>query len=267
MEKLRIELLRKENELFFHKENSNTTPDELLLFDWCEVALFRFHPEDCWVNIRNLTCASLNLAESLLETLSIPFRHFPHSVYTTFFDGLSYAPEQVLKNDKPILYGGSFNPLHEGHLECIRQGQRVNDVIVVPDRNPWKASVESSSKCPFHQFLTLLQELEHFNVGIYPGFLARRGVNPTIDWLPKTTFSQKELIFGDDSFLSLPYWTSSEELLKTINSLYVVPRFHKRLDLISCIDSFAKENPQINLILLDEHPYAHLSSSKIRKDI
>lgn len=159
-----------------------------------------------------------------------------------------------------IFYGGSFNPWHKGHLECVAQVRKEcpsSGIIIVPDANPWK---EGFVQEPFSLLKTLAREVLPLNCFIYPGFLNKES-NPTWPWFQKIPW-QKSLLIGDDNFLKFSEWEGYEEILKECRHLYVVPRNRSRDELLTIKKSFPFSD---RIKILDEHPYKNLSSTIIRE--
>jgi nicotinate-nucleotide adenylyltransferase len=122
------------------------------------------------------------------------------------------------------LFGGTFNPVHFGHLRAaleIREGFGLDEVILIPAAlPPHKIPVEVADAADRMQMLNLALE----NI---PGLklsdveLKRSGPSYTIDTVQhlKQTLpdpSQIYLIMGIDAFLEINTWKSYNELLEQI---------------------------------------------------
>ena len=167
----------------------------------------------------------------------------------------------IYRNSQSLLfYGGSFNPLHDGHRECIRQGLNIKDkkLIIMPDNNPSKLSDKIN---PLVLFKSLVNE---FGVDkVYPGFLSKNEPNPTYEWLAQIS-GEKNLLLGDDSFTNLHLWKNYEGLVEVLNHLYIVPRKGDKTELIRRTNELQKINPLIKIDFLDHHDFEDLSSSNLR---
>ena len=160
-----------------------------------------------------------------------------------------------------VFFGGSFNPWHVGHRTCLElylQASAVEQLVVVPDSNPWKE--QRNSACFWREYYQLAQQLEELPVAIYSGFWGMEHANPTVSWLPQTRLPRRSLLMGDDLFFELRKWHKSEELLKSLDGIYVVPRAHK----LSEIRSYSEQFSGIEIDILPEHSFCHISSSQIR---
>lgn len=161
-----------------------------------------------------------------------------------------------------IFFGGSFNPWHRAHLVCIELCPQPENVVVVPDFNPRKAVRNQS--CPWQVFRQLSLEIASTGAHVYPGFCGLEYPNPTVSWLPFTQLPQRQMLMGDDSFVTLPGWIRAETLVQALDHLWVVPRQ-------SLPDAIAKSKawltrtaPHCQIHFLEDHPYRDLSSTKLR---
>ena len=164
--------------------------------------------------------------------------------------------------DSVTFFGGSFNPFHEGHRACLDLCPEKN-ILIVPDKNPFKPQSESSPV--FDDFQKLAESLKETTYSLYPGFLGSNEINPTSSWLPNVRISEKNFLMGDDSFMSLLSWKNPDILLNAITKLYVVPRSFKREDYLQQEIELKKINPNLDIHYLADHPYKNISSTSLRK--
>ena len=118
--------------------------------------------------------------------------------------------------------GGSFDPLHYGHLilaEQIRQEADLDQVILVPAYvNPFKEEVPPAEGK--HRMAMLkLAVSDHKFFEISDIELQREGPSYTYDTLAElkeTQFPDDELYFimGTDSFYAVEHWHKAEELIR-----------------------------------------------------
>jgi nicotinate-nucleotide adenylyltransferase len=167
-------------------------------------------------------------------------------------------PEEI------TFYGGSFNPWHEGHSESLR---KVHDqyVIVIPDRNPLKAS----SSYRFLEDQERIQKQLGKNQLLYTGFMNLQNPNPTQVWVREIRQLYPELkinfLMGFDNFVILDRWFSYQELLKDLSKIYILSRNDCELKRAAQIEKCRALNPELELVFLGSHPYEDLSSTKIRE--
>lgn len=163
--------------------------------------------------------------------------------------------------DSVTFFGGTFNPFHEGHRACLDLCPEKN-ILIVPDRNPFKDV--RSVECASEEFMQLACELKDTRYSLYPGFLLKNEKNPTSSWLPKVKLKEKNLLMGDDSYMSFLRWNNPELIIKSLTKLYVVPREFTKKDYLTVEPQLLQWNPALTVHYLAEHPYMNLSSTKLR---
>jgi len=164
--------------------------------------------------------------------------------------------------DTVTFFGGSFNPFHEGHRECLDQCPEKN-ILIVPDRNPFK---DVAAHDPVDEFFALAEKLRTTSYSLYPGFLLKKEKNPTSSWLPFVKIKQKNFLMGDDSYMDLLKWKNPEVIIKSLTKLYVVPRKFQKENYVAIESELLKWNPALEVHYLAEHPYMNLSSTDLRQN-
>lgn len=149
--------------------------------------------------------------------------------------------------------------------------KRERSLLVIPDRNPWKEEGSLREKEELGSILVenleLLAKEEKKDILYYDGFLRQKKSNPTINWIDKIYSSdkRKELLMGDDSFLSLRKWKQADELIKKIDSLVVVARVSNKKERQFEKEMILKINPHLVVEFIEENPFKDLSSTLLRK--
>ncbi|MFM8494579.1 MAG: nicotinate-nucleotide adenylyltransferase [Planctomycetia bacterium] len=119
------------------------------------------------------------------------------------------------------IFGGSFDPVHQGHLvvaECCREQARLDRVVFVPTAiQPFKQDRRPAEAHHRAEMLGLA-------VGGNPAFavstleLDRGGVSYTVDTLTAirhaNTGDELHLILGPDALASLPGWREPSRILE-----------------------------------------------------
>jgi len=179
------------------------------------------------------------------------------------------CPKLVVGYDKEewVFFGGSFFPWHSGHQACLQLLPDDKTCFVLPDRNPWKdlrevdpvlTTIELAGKIKFkaNQFLV-------------PTFLLDQKKNPTIEWIEdlKKKYPAKKLslLMGFDSFLNLPTWTRSVELVPMLHTVYVASRLEKDSEQALAAESVKAIHPELNVVFLGRHQHENVSSTNLRK--
>jgi nicotinate-nucleotide adenylyltransferase len=111
------------------------------------------------------------------------------------------------------LLGGSFDPVHYGHLllaECCRQQCRLDAVWFVPAAVPPHKQDRTLSTAADRIEMLKLAIGGHEAFSVWPGEIERGGVSYTVDTLQQLHDEQpqRELFFlmGADSLADLPTW-------------------------------------------------------------
>lgn len=162
-------------------------------------------------------------------------------------------------------YGGSFHPWHLGHDACLKLHPEPGSLLVLPDNNPWKD--EKRSYCHWTFFKTLALSYKNTDYSFYPGFLGMEEKNPTAAWFLRAIVRDKSLLMGEDSFQSFSKWYDIEKLLMVLKKIYIVPRLTDNPGDEEGMKFIYQNAPHIELIKLQNHPYEHLSSSELRKNL
>lgn len=216
---------------------------------------------DQWCDIYKLDDLSQLDQYNLLISLGDFFKFMPV---------LSSTPKGIIKKDilkseikdSVTFFGGSFFPFHPGHMACLELCPEEN-IVIVPDCNPHKELQDKMN--PYDDFMNLCLTLKETPYSVYPGFFGRNKPNPTSNWLPKVKIKEKNFLMGDDSFMSLFKWHGPENFLMALSKLYVVPREYDSSDYKTQIEKIEVINPLLQIIILPDHPYKNLSSTKIRR--
>ncbi len=122
------------------------------------------------------------------------------------------------------LYGGTFDPVHEGHIEFAQQATRLlklDCVYWVPAaQNPLKALLPSASSLQRAEMLELaLAEAGVPPWKIYKGEVERPAPSYTIDTvrdLQSAHPGEWTVILGSEVFRSLPQWKEPEALKERV---------------------------------------------------
>lgn len=166
-------------------------------------------------------------------------------------------------SDHVIFFGGTFNPWHRAHRACIELCPNPERIVVVPDTNPRKPITHVA--CPWQEFQQLLEETGNLGPSVFPGYAGLDRPNPTSSWLPKTTYVRRDLLMGDDSWVTLPAWIESERLVKALCAIWVAPRRSSETAIGLSREWLSRVAPECEVHFLGDHPYRDLSSTAIRQ--
>lgn len=171
------------------------------------------------------------------------------------------SPDSALRTQPPAqkigIFGGSFNPIHNGHLALaghVRDKLRLDRVLFIPTGDP--PHKRDGSLAPAkHRY-----EMVQLAIAGTPTFslldieLQRTGKSYTIDTV-RTLQHQFDastdlyLLIGLDAFLDLPNWKDPRELLHLCRFV-VVPRPGQSFQSLATMPLLPPLDPQV-LVQLD----------------
>lgn len=174
------------------------------------------------------------------------------------------------------LFGGSFDPVHLGHLriaEDVREDYSLEKIIFLPAYlSPLKTShhVEAEDRLNILRLAT--EDNPYFDVSTYE--IDKKGVSYTVD----TALHYKNklgynpgFIVGSDAFLSLDRWKSPEILLENLNFIVILRGKDGLEDVLEFANSIGKRvytEKKINFksagIYVYESRRMDISSTEIR---
>jgi len=144
--------------------------------------------------------------------------------------GLSVLPTQSPAIPRQIgLFGGSFNPIHNGHLAIVRQAHKIlalDRTLFIPTGDPPHKRDEALAPAQDRY------EMVRLAIAGTPGFelsdieISRKGKSYSIDTvreLQRRYGPSTRLIFliGLDAFLDLPNWREPDALLATCSFVVI----------------------------------------------
>ena len=131
------------------------------------------------------------------------------------------------------LYGGTFDPIHWGHLHLIEQlfaRDVVDELILVPTGNPWLRDrapfASAQDRLAMAQLAVKeLPQTIRAHVLVSDVEVNRSGPTYTIDTVEELKKFRPDatwlLILGSDAFAGIGQWHRSEELQSTIEILVI----------------------------------------------
>ncbi|MDA9729830.1 nicotinate (nicotinamide) nucleotide adenylyltransferase [SAR86 cluster bacterium] len=134
------------------------------------------------------------------------------------------------KKDYIGIFGGSFDPIHKGHIESLKsvtKKLKLSKVLVIPNKvSPLKDLSVASSMEKIKMLEIAFKDLKEIEIEDYelkkegPSFMIE-----TLEYLGKKFGKKKHflLIIGEDSFQSFHLWKNYQHILK-MTSLLVMNR-------------------------------------------
>lgn len=130
------------------------------------------------------------------------------------------------------LFGGTFNPIHEGHLgiarEVLKQMRVVEKVIFLPTYIPPHKGVDQdvSAAHRYEMVSRAISNEEGMDVADWE--IKRQGVSYTVetikDWMIRDNSSEKYIIMGSDSARNFYTWKNWQEIIENVRVLVYLRR-------------------------------------------
>jgi len=171
---------------------------------------------------------------------------------------------------KTGIFGGSFNPIHNGHIhlaESIRDNLNLDRVIFVPSKiSPHKSNSEYVSEIHRLEMLRLaLQKKKNFEVSDYE--LCHERISYSIYTVEhfKNLYPDDNLylLIGSDMLMSFDKWYRFRDIM----SLAVLAVIAREKDESEMLMQKASELSQYGKIIVSPVPPFLASSTEIRKKI
>ena len=171
------------------------------------------------------------------------------------------------------LFGGSFDPIHKGHLKMAQiliEKELLDEVIFIPNKcSPHK---KGKTITPIQIRIKMLEiALEKYRNFAYTDVEAQDDYNYTYDTLQtiSSIFVDKQLfyIMGMDCLKNLHTWYKCNELIEEYDFIIFPRKNIQRLFYSDLIDFFKdKWSRKLEEVIIDEE-IDDISSEKIRQDI
>ena len=162
------------------------------------------------------------------------------------------------------LFGGSFDPIHNGHLFVIEEllsSARFEKFIVIPAGNPWQKSVAASAahrlamvEIALKECMSKYRELEisRFEIDDLRPSYAVQSINYFTMQNPGANLVW---IIGSDAFAKIDEWKEIEQVAKSVKFL-VITRPGEKLESAKAAKSITFSQIEINAL--------DISSTKVR---
>jgi len=163
------------------------------------------------------------------------------------------------------IYGGTFNPIHYGHLiniEMVRDKFGLDKIFFVPARIPVHKDIanEISPDDRFNMVRKAVENNDYFDISRVE--LDRKSPSYTVltlDYFKKQyPYSEIYLIMGIDSFMTIRSWKSHEEIL-SLGRLIVMAR--------KGYDDIAENGLDCLNVNFFNNPVIDISSTMIRERV
>lgn len=170
------------------------------------------------------------------------------------------------------IFGGSFDPVHKGHIELakevIRSGAADRVVFMPAARQPFKLDRKmASGEDRINMIKLAIEDEDSFEVSDYE--LQRKD---EISYTVNTLHAMKKLygpdngialILGADTFLQIHKWTRPEEILENYTIIVGIRPGYKKEEM-DRQEVFLKERFGAEIVCI-KNPSVEISSTDIRK--
>ncbi len=167
-----------------------------------------------------------------------------------------------------VLYGGSFNPIHDGHIEIAKSAKRrarAEKVIFIPAKNPrWKEPL-NNDKDRFEMIKLAISLYKYFEVSSIE-LDAQDGGEYTIDTIKRILDEDKKkgventyyYIIGNDQLKKLHLWHDIDELSTLVHFMcFPRTRYRSKQEIVN--------EKKYGVKYCNDFKRIEISSTKIRK--
>ncbi len=170
-----------------------------------------------------------------------------------------------------VLYGGTFNPIHRGHLDiCVRARQAVDArrVLLMPAAQPPHKSAGWLAPDQDRLAMCALAAREYDLIQVDDWEIRRGGRSYTVDTLGHlaAVFPEEELwlLIGTDMFLTFTQWHRWKEIGKMASLLVASREEGDREQLLDQQQRLAERGVRSRLL---QNPPMPMSSTQIREEL
>lgn len=177
------------------------------------------------------------------------------------------------KKKKIGIMGGTFNPIHFGHLilaEAAYEQYHLDKVLIMPAKEPSHKTISDTitEEDRVEMVKRAIKGNDHFELSLLE--INREGITYTIDTLTELHEEDSEIeyyfIMGADSLFHFNSWKEPEKILKLTNILVANRDLSTFSALNSQIDYLSDKYDEANISLLDT-PNLEISSHALRKRV
>ncbi len=171
---------------------------------------------------------------------------------------------------KTAVYGGTFNPPHNGHMSVIKaviNSGEVDDIILMPSNQPPHKVLPANAATPRQRLDMVRLAVEGMPHVLVSDLEITAGFSYTLDTVDSLQKSMPEtelwLVVGSDMFLTLHQWYRAEELLQKCG-IIALSRFQKGTDELLDYEKLLRTKYSAKTKLLHHEP-VEISSSRLRE--
>ena len=171
--------------------------------------------------------------------------------------------------ERIVIFGGTFNPIHIGHLKMALSAAslpRVTRVLLIPACRPPHKSDRMLAGEEDRLAMCRLAVRDYPHISVSDMEIRRGGASFTVDTLTalREEYSSAELclLCGADMFVTLSQWKRYRDIIR-LATIFAVPRDGTDQTLfMKCIGAYSADGARIEQV---EMPPVEISSSEIRR--
>jgi ADP-ribose pyrophosphatase YjhB (NUDIX family)/nicotinic acid mononucleotide adenylyltransferase len=214
-----------------------------------------------WVPLREIETLAFDHGAILCDALGKFWYDMP--TFHRELLGIEVFGNPPHSSEDKIFFGGTFNPWHEGHGACVELCPSPDQLIVIPDANPFKDGPDDV--CYWARYRYIQSKVADIGARVFPGFCGQETPNPTYGWLSRVRARRKRFLMGDDNLAGLSNWNEAERLVQTLDGIQVASRNADKKAIEAARAWLFDNNPNCVVEMLSDHPYRHLSSTRLRE--
>lgn len=175
-----------------------------------------------------------------------------------------------MNRDKLLIFGGSFNPVHNGHVNLALAAQRfigADKLIVLPTNiSPHK---NGNIIAPFHRFNMCKMAFAKFDkIEVSDLEIKRGGISYTIDSLNEIKKvdcnSEIFLLVGSDMLIDLNSWKDVNKIFEIVKICAACRTYGEHEEVLNYSKFLQRMGAKVSI--MDFYPF-EVSSSEIRSKI
>lgn len=170
------------------------------------------------------------------------------------------------------IMGGTFNPIHEGHLiiaHAAKKAARLDKVIFLPSGQPPHKQNTSLASAISRLNMTILAVNGQEGFEVSDMEVLREGTTYTVDTMRELTQKQPDVewyyIIGGDTLFQMPTWRTPEKIAELLTGgMIVVPRTGANYEALEIQATKLKESIGLKTVIAEEGG-PDISSTEIRE--
>lgn len=176
----------------------------------------------------------------------------------------------MIRENNITILGGSFNPIHNGHIEmakCAARQYNLENIVFMPNKSTYYKDNDAfvSDEDRINMLKLAIEDYDYMSVSDME--IRRGGVTHTIDTIRELKEEDPDrkiyFIIGGDSLEWVEKWVDADELLGSVTFLTAVRGKTDRARSKSIIEGIYSRHTDAAILLLDMKDYP-MSSTDIR---